>query len=1065
MPPRLRANRTQATTSRGYARLEGKLALLGWLHRLLGYGSARDLLGDIKPINEGLREDGRSQISVHLEARSDQMQGLTVPDLQRYDENIGKHLAAMNHGRTEPITLRYFQYLAALYTEIYLDWYFNRAEGLLPSLNEFISQHNANCAPDQCWDQFTSSDLSKLAFWMATGGGKTLLLHLHYRQFLHYNRGPLDNILLITPNEGLTQQHLEELQASNIPAARFDLNEPGSLLIPPGTVRVTEITKIVMEKKGEGESVPVEVFEGRSLIFVDEGHKGSGSEAQAWRTVRNALGENGFTFEYSATFGQALAAANNDTLLTEYGKAIAFDYSYRHFYGDGYGKDFHILNLQQDNTPDQTDTLLMANLLSFYEQQLVFAEQCMALRPYNLSRPLWTFIGGSVNAVYSEGGNRRSDILTVVRFLHRVLSEPGWVIDTIDRLLNGKSGLLNAIDGRDIFEGKFDYLRRHPTDAATVYQDALSKVMHTTGSGGLQLCDLRGSEGELGLKADGSDSYFGVIYIGDTLAFKRLVEADDAGIVIAEDALQASLFDRINEPDSTVEVLAGARKFIEGWNSWRVSNMGLLNIGRTEGSQIIQLFGRGVRLRGRDMSLKRSSALNDVRHPDHIRLLETLNIFALRANYMAQFRDYLESEGISTQDLVELPLFIRPNKDFLDRGLVIPRLDEGKMFSSQETVLLQHDAEVRPVSVVVSATVQQIQSGRNGLAATDASSGSEREIPSESLDLVDWNQVYLELLEYKETKGFSNLLIRPEVLRPILEAGKKTYLLEAEESVVKPESHDGQRRLQGAVTNILRRYADALYRQRQARWESNHLTYRKLDHTDDNFRFNIGESEKAGKYIVRIPRDKPELRIEIEQLIANCNALYREEQGGLPRIHFDQHLYQPLLVEGNGVTSSPTGLLESEKRFVADLRDYCASTSDALQEGAELFLLRNLTRGKGVGFFESSGFYPDFILWVKAGTSQRIVFIEPHGMRNAPAYVNDNKARLHEYLPDLAREIADRSGNSDVQLDSFIVSATKYEDLRKRYGNGSWTREDFAAKHILFPIRDVDYDYIAQILR
>ena len=46
---------------------------------------------------------------------------------------------------------------------------------------------------------------------------------------------------------------------------------------------------------------------------------------------------------------------------------------------------------------------------------------------------------------------------------------------------------------------------------------------------------------------------------------------------------------------------------------------------------------------------------------------ETLNIFALRANYMAQFRDYLESEGISTQELVELPLFIEPNQDFLSR--------------------------------------------------------------------------------------------------------------------------------------------------------------------------------------------------------------------------------------------------------------------------------------------------------------------------------------------------------------------------------------------------------------
>ena len=1058
-----RSTGSAAPTPRGYARLERQLSLLGWLHRQLGYEDTRALLRDIKPVNEGFREDGRSHISVHLEARSTQMQGLTVPDLQRYDDNIREHLAAMNHGRPEPITLRYFQYLTALYTEIYLDRHFNRAGSLLTSLNEFVSPHNANCAPDQRWDQFTSEDLSKLAFWMATGSGKTLLLHLHYRQFLHYNREPLDNILLITPNEGLSQQHLEELLASNIPAARFEVNEPGSLLSQPGTVRVTEITKLAMEKRGEGESIPVEALEGRNLIFVDEGHKGAGTEAQAWRNVRSALAETGFTFEYSATFGQALAAANNNALITEYGKAIAFDYSYRYFYDDGYGKDFHILNLQQDNAPEQTDTLLMANLLSFYEQQLVFSEQGTALRPYNLSRPLWIFVGGSVNAVYREGGASRSDILTVVRFLHRVLSDPAWATDTIGKLLTGQSGLISADDGPDIFTDQFDYLRRYPTDAATVYRDALTKVMHTDG-GGLQLCDLRGSEGELGLKADGSDSYFGVIYIGDTAAFKRLVETDDAGITVAEDALQASLFDRINEPDSAVEVLAGARKFIEGWNSWRVSNMGLLNIGRSEGSQIIQLFGRGVRLRGRDMTLKRSSALTEGPHPDYIRLLETLNIFALRANYMTQFRDYLESEGISTQDPVELSLFIRPNQDFLNKGLVIPRLDGSKTFPGQETVLLLHDADVRPVSVAMSATVQQIQSGQTGLAATSASSGTEWEIPSESLDLVDWNQAYLELLQYKETKGYSNLLVRLESLRPILEAGKKVYLLEAEESVVKPKSHDERRRLQEAVTNILRRYADALYRRRQASWESNHLTYRQLDHTDANFRFNVGEHENAGKYIVKVPREKNELAMEIEKLIAECTSLYQEEQGALPRIHFDRHLYQPLLVEAGGIGSSPPGLQESERKFVDDLRDYCASGPDALPDGTELFLLRNLTRGKGVGFFESSGFYPDFILWVKTEETQRIVFIEPHGMLNQKAYIHDEKAQLHEHLPELAREIADRSGNLEVELDSFIVSATSHEDLWKHYDDGSWSKVDFADKHILFQESGDEYNYIARIL-
>ena len=173
-------------------------------------------------------------------------------------------------------------------------------------------------------------------------------MHLNYRQFLHYNNAALDNILLITPNEGLSEQHLQELALSDIPAKRFVLNESGLLLPRRNTVRVLEITKLAQEKRGRGERVPVEAFSGNNLIFVDEGHKGSGGAA--WLKLRNALGATGFTFEYSATFGQALTAARNDPLTIEYGKAIVFDYSYRYFYGDGYGKDFRILNLAEETT-------------------------------------------------------------------------------------------------------------------------------------------------------------------------------------------------------------------------------------------------------------------------------------------------------------------------------------------------------------------------------------------------------------------------------------------------------------------------------------------------------------------------------------------------------------------------------------------------------------------------------------------------------------------------------------------------------------------------------------------
>ncbi len=58
-----------------------------------------------------------------------------------------------------------------------------------------------------------------------------------------------------------------------------------------------------------------------------------------------------------------MSAARNDPLTAEYGKSIVFDYSYRHFYGDGYGKDCRILHLKEDSREEQAEMLLLGNLL------------------------------------------------------------------------------------------------------------------------------------------------------------------------------------------------------------------------------------------------------------------------------------------------------------------------------------------------------------------------------------------------------------------------------------------------------------------------------------------------------------------------------------------------------------------------------------------------------------------------------------------------------------------------------------------------------------------------------
>ncbi|MBK7767979.1 MAG: hypothetical protein IPI44_19140, partial [Sulfuritalea sp.] len=86
------------------------------------------------------------------------------------------------------------------------------------------------------------------------------------------------------------------------------------------------------------------------------------------------------------------------------------------------------------------------------------------------------------------------------------------------------------------------------------------------------------------------------INVGDDAKLVKLCE--DNGIATGDSEFSGSLFHEINTPQSTVNLLIGSKKFTEGWSSWRVSTMGLMNVGKGEGAQIIQLFGRGVRLKG-----------------------------------------------------------------------------------------------------------------------------------------------------------------------------------------------------------------------------------------------------------------------------------------------------------------------------------------------------------------------------------------------------------------------------------------------------------------------------------
>ena len=152
-------------------------------------------------------------------------------------------------------------------------------------------------------------------------------------------------------------------------------------------------------------------------------------------------------------------------------------------------------------------------------------------------------------------------------------------------------------------------------------------------------------------------------------------------------------------------------------------------------------------------------------------------------------------------------------------------------------------------------------------------------------------------------------------------------------------------------------------------------------------------------------------------------------------------------------------LVKSDKDFVEDLRAYLQTQSRASLASKQGFLLRNQSRGKGVGLHQNEGFYPDFILWILDDQNQRIVFIEPHGMVHEPIHEDNSKITLFKRLRAISNQ---RFRCEHVYMDAFIISATDFADLRRRYPN--MDKQDFEAWHILFPNSD-DLTYLSPIFQ
>lgn len=1047
MPPRRNNN----------APFHEKLVLNQWLLSLFGVDSFEALTAEMKKGNlEGWKEDNVSHyydvITTFLRARSET---LSDEDLLRYDENIYHHTKRMNAKRGEPIRWKYFQYLSLLFTEIYLDCFFRDREALREELNVYVKAYNGKAATADRVDPFDNG-LNKIAYWSATGSGKTLLMHINILQYRHYlqksgQHKQLNRIILLTPNEGLSQQHLEEFEKSGLEAELFD-KEGTRNLFTGHKIEIIDIHKLA-EKMGD-KTVAIDAFEGNNLVLVDEGHRGS--SGKDWMEKRNKLCSQGFSFEYSATFGQAVKAANDKKLEQEYAKCILFDYSYKFFYNDGYGKDFSILNLDTDGdfTEAERNIYLTACLLVFYQQLRFYEENREEVRPFNIEKPLCVFVGGSVNAVRIENKRKVSDVIDVLLFLALFIKEDQETIQRIKSLLKGDHGLL--VDKRDIFAGAFDYLKSLNQSPDKLYTDLKQRLFHSS-QGQLSLDYLKGSDGEIALKL-GNNKAFGVINVGDASKLKSLCEEEHGDLLhVTDKEFSGSYFREIDNPQSQINFLIGSKKFTEGWSSWRVSTMGLMNIGKKEGSEIIQLFGRGVRLKGYNFCLKRSDEVIEAKAPEHMKRLETLNIFGVRAGYMEQFNQYLEDEGLKPDGEFEeivLPALYHFNKQ---KKLKVIKLKDGmdyKKSGNRPALASEKDYFARyPVKLDWYPKIQARLSDGIG-QDHETLEKEEHEFDVQHLVFLDFDQLYFDLQEYKAERCLSNLQLPKDQMKALLTNKPKWYSILIPSAQMEFHSLASDiMRWQEIATSLLKKYVERFYAVQRSRWEQQHLEYAELEEGDPNL---------VSEYVFNIEKSKTDYIKSLRDLKEAIDKGKLKEVS-YPNLHafgFKQHMYEPLIHIGKGASDyikvKPVHLNEGEKQFVLDLRKFYEA-NEAFFKDKELYLLRNQSRGTGLGFFDEGGFYPDFILWILYQGKQYISFIDPKGIRNSEG-MDDNKLSFYASIKNIEKELIE--SDKDIQLNSFIVATTEHQSP---WWGRKHSIDEFNKHHVYFQ-SDQKVDYVEKIL-
>ncbi len=831
--------------------------------------------------------------------------------------------------------------------------------------------------------------INRLAFYMATGSGKTIviiklveLLSVAIRMGLI----PKKNIMFFSANEHLIKQFEKEIEKYNRNKDYFKQIDFKSLKsvknkdfyhAPKDFFQKIALfyyrADLMSDEESKENLLNYKDYwdNGENYVILDEAHKGNKSESKR-QAIFSLLSLKGFLFNFSATFTE-----ESDLITAVYNLSVG------EWVKLGYGKESVLLKknnlsafkeLKDLNDREKEIALLKALLLlgmqKRYKTEGYFYD------------PLMLVFTHSVNV-------KNSDAEIFFKTLARVIEN-----DDGSDFLKAKEDLLEELKNPEFLfsddKDKGYKVKVFKEGLKSMDFKGLKEEVFYASNGHIEVIINPKNNQEIAFKLNTSDKVFCLIRIGDITEW--ICEKLKSVKVVSKNLSfkEESYFSQIDK--SSINILVGSRTFETGWDSTRPSVILFLNIGLDDDAKklVKQSFGRGVRIesvknqRQRLAYLEIDEAIKDSLKPNAA-MLETLFVIATKSESVKAILDLKEESSDPSWCEVEL------EKTPIEHDLFVPCYQE------------------------------------KSIKATDLESGSFKMSEKNFKDLKE----YFHLMSEK------HFILKHEIYNP------KDYellkdLIQTKRFEIELNWH--YKDLDDLISILKKR----LYlNQKVPKDEFNALDDEKIVHFK-RIKVRTDKKEELVKTIQEVeeyaPLDKERTKIAQGEIDPYDTEKHKQDRtfkvDGAELLKLKEHYYTPLIKAKNCDWLKHVVKVKSESDFLEEL----LKITETLQENYDFWAFSKIDEHLDnlfIPYFNGATerkFFPDFIFWLQKGGTQIICFIDPKGSKHTDY---EHKADAYQLFKD---KIFNPKDDPNLKIKVVLKFYGDKDEVGERYRD-DWIKE------------------------